>query len=198
MSSVNPGFIPHEFFHRYTWLLPETHDKWYYYIPRHNKQFQISYQNFSKSVDKNIKELVEYLQKIGIATTPSCAGHFHKPSEYYKVYKLLKEDEEKINNEGMFFFDYEKGKYYFVRDEEYKTPFQPDEFILEGINYQKKGVIGMTSNNQDIIEKFKSLKHDNFNKFIDENIVIFTTQAKNEIDNKNNWKSFTELIKSSF
>lgn len=56
----------------------------------------------------------------------------------------------------------------------------------------------MTSNNQDVVEKLKSLNQDNFNKFIDENIVIFTTQAKNEIENKNNWKSFTNLIKSSF
>lgn len=198
MTSVSPGFIAHEFFHRYTWLLPETHDKWYYCIPRENKNFEISYQNFSKSVDKDLKELIEFLHSKNMATTPSCAGHFHKPSDYYKVYKFLKEDEEKIKNEGMFFFDYEKGKYYFVRDEEYKIPFQPDEFILDGIDYQKKGVIGITSKNKEDVDILKELKHEKFNKKIDGNIVIFTTKAENEKQNKNNWKSFTDLIKKSF
>jgi|LakMenEpi03Aug12_release.lakeMendotaPanAssembly.Ray.scaffolds.fasta_scaffold295924_3 hypothetical protein len=198
MASVNPGFIAHEFFHRYTWLLPETHDKWYYYIPRENKNFDISYQNFSKSVDKDLKELVEFLHSKKMATTPSCAGHFHKPSEYYKVYKLLKEDEEKIKEEGMFFFDYEKGKYYFVRDEDYKIPFEPDEFIIEGVDYQKKGVVGITSKNKENFDILKELKHENFNKKIDGDIVIFTTHAENEKQNKNNWKSFTDLIKKSF
>jgi hypothetical protein len=198
MASVNPGFIAHEFFHRYTWLLPEVHDKWYYYIPRENKNFDTLYQNFSKSVDKDLRELVEFLHSKKMSTTPSCAGHFHKPSDYYKVYKLLKEDEEKIKNEGMFFFDYEKGKYYFVRDEEYKIPFQPDEFILEGIDYQKKGVIGTTSKNKEQLDVLKGLQHESFNKKIDGDIVIFTIQAENEKQNKNNWKSFTDLIKKSF
>lgn len=198
MASVNPGFIAHEFFHRYTWLLPETHDKWYYYIPRENKNFNISYQNFSKSVDKDLKELIEFLHSKKMATTPSCAGHFHKPSEYYKVYKLLKEDEEKIKEEGMFFFDYEKGKYYFVRDEDYKIPFEPNGFIIERVDYQKKGVVGITSKNKENFDILKELKHENFNKKIDGDIVIFTTQAENEKQNKNNWKSFTDLIKKSF
>jgi len=198
MSSVNPGFISHELFHRYTWLLPETHDKWYYYIPRQNKNFQISYQNFNKSVDKELKELVGYLQSKNIGTTPSCAGHFHKPSEYYKVYKLLQEDEQKIKDEGMFFFDYEKGKYYFVRDEEYKLPFQIDEFIIEGVEYQKKGVVGITSKDEKKLEKIKDLQHDKFKKKIDGDVVIFLTKAENEKQNKSNWKSFTDLIKTSF
>jgi hypothetical protein len=71
MASVNPGFISHEFFHRYTWILPETHDKWYYYIPRENKNFDVSYQNFSKSVDKNLKEMVQFLQSKKMYTNPT-------------------------------------------------------------------------------------------------------------------------------
>jgi hypothetical protein len=198
MFSVNPGFIAHEFFHRYTWVLPENHDKWYYFIPRENKTFDTTYKNFSKSVDKDLKELIEFLHLKKMTTTPSCAGHFHKPSDYYKVYKLLKKDEEKIKDEGLFFFDYEKGKYYFVKDEKYKIPFQAEEFILEGIDYQKKGVIGITSKNKNKIDIFKELNHENFNKKIDGDIVIFTIKSENEKQNKNNWKSFTSLIKKSF
>jgi hypothetical protein len=195
---VNPGFIPHEEFHKYSWLLPDSHKFWYYFIPRENKNFDTSYKKFNNSVDKDLKDLVSFLHEKNIFTTPSCAGHFHKPSDYHKVYELLKKDEEKIKYEGMFFFDYEKGEFYFVRDKEYEIPFNEEYFIKKGVEYQKKGVIGITCENKNTLKKIQNINHDGFKKLQDGDITIFVTKSESEKENKDNWKSFTKMIKGSF
>ena len=98
----------------------------------------------------------------------------------------------------MFFFDYEKGKFYFVRDKEYEIPFSEEYFIKKGLEYQKKGVIGITSENENVLEKLKNIEHEKFKKIKDGNVFIFVTKSESEKENKDNWKLFTRMIKGSF
>lgn len=191
---LTPAFIPHEYFHKCSWLIPETHNKWYYYKLRDSSDFDIKYKNFNKSLDKELIDVVNFLSKKGILTTPSCTGHFSAYPYYEKIFNLIKSDEEKIKGEGCYFFDYEKGKYYFYQNDNYKINFELEEFCETAMEHQKSGVIGLTSKDDTVLERIKKLEIKNFNKKIDNNIVVFITKCNNNKEKLNNWNSFSNEI----
>jgi hypothetical protein len=191
---LTPSFMPHEYFHKCSWLMPETHSKWYYYKLRDKNNFDIKYKNFSKSLDKELIDIVNFLYNKGIITTPSCAGHFSDISYYEKIFDLIKKDEKKIKDDGCYFFDYETGKYYFYQNNYYKINFELDEFCETAMEHQKSGVIGLTSKDESILKVLKNLEIKNFNKKIDDNIIIFMTKSNNEKEKINKWNLFSNEI----
>src|SRR5215510_414118 len=139
---VTPALIPHNEFHTGAWLLPATRPEWYYFMEKKN-QNTIANKNFLKSVDKPLRELVKWLHKKGIKTTPSCAGHHISERNLEKIYTDLQKDGEAIRNGGLQLKDIETGRLYLYRNSRYNLPWNKQNFLDEVIVYQKSGVIGL-------------------------------------------------------
>src|SRR5215510_7778426 len=139
---VTPALIPHNEFHTGAWLLPATRPEWYYFMEKKN-QNTIANKNFLKSVDKPLRELVKYLHKKGIKTTPSCSGHHISERNLEKVYSGLEKDREEIRNGGLQLKDIESGRMYLYKDSGFDLPWSKEIFLEKVTEYQQNGIIGL-------------------------------------------------------
>jgi hypothetical protein len=139
---ITPEFIAHEEFHTGKWLLPVKRPSWYYF-KKGKIRHRITSRKFYKSVDPPLKNLVAFLHKKNITTTPSCSGHHKNEKDFRKIYDALKEDETEIKNEGLEMEDIESGKKLVFRNKKYKLPWTKKEFLKGVMHYQGKGILGI-------------------------------------------------------
>lgn len=139
---INPDLIPHAEFHTGIWLRAVERPGWYYFLRRKNPNI-IRHKEFYGGVDKPLRKLVKFLHEMGIRTTPSCAGHHYKPREFKKIYAGLEKESEIIRTRGLKLHDVQTGEKYFLRDKNYRLPWNLLEFIAKAESYQQRGVIGM-------------------------------------------------------
>jgi hypothetical protein len=141
-SGITPEFIPHDSFHKGSWLISVLRPEWYYFQRRNNMN-RISNPHFMKSVDGSLKPLVRFLHKNGFKTTPSCAGHHRGEKNYEQIYDALKEDEKEIRSTGLLLRDVETNKKTVFKDPTYKLPWNKRQFQTGAMKYQQTGVIGI-------------------------------------------------------
>src|ERR1051325_9242489 len=145
LNTITPEIIPHEDFHRVSWLCACKNPSWYYYAKReHGNAYTNKF--FLSSVDEPLKEFVRFLHRKNIFTTPSCSGHHKSVKEFERIYAALKEDKKKINKKGLCLKDIETGKRFLFRNEKYHLPWTQNEFILKIMQQQEKGIIGLRLN----------------------------------------------------
>lgn len=160
---------------------------------------QISNDQFMESVDAPLKELVQFLHRQQVRTTPSCSGHFRRREEYKKVFAALEQDQEQIHQEGLKLKDIETGKVYHFQHKNYRLPWQEEEFLDRIMTYQHKGVLGMRLGHKRAIKKqILSLEFNGVRFEEKENVVLILLEKPSEASNINSWQKITEAIRSIF
>jgi hypothetical protein len=190
---ITPDLIPHKNFHKGKWLLPIKRPNWYYFKKGKNKN-TISNTSFLHSIDKPLKELVKFLHKKGIKTTPSCAGHHISEKNFEKIYTSLKKDKKDIRKNGLLFKDCETGKIYIYKNKNYILPWTKKKFLSNVMNYQKQGVIGLKLKNKKWKEEILNLNIPNVKIKERDFILLFFVNNKSG-NNSDKWKKITKKVK---
>jgi hypothetical protein len=193
LMKITADFIPHTKFHKGSWLLPIKRPNWYYFKEQKRKNI-ISNKDFLQSVDGPLKELVEYLHKKGIKTTPSCAGHQINEKNFEKIYDSLKEDKKDICNNGLVLEDCESGKVYIYKNKKYQLPWSKKNYLKEVMEYQKEGVIGIKLRNKKLRKEVLKIKIPKV-KIKKKNTVLLIFTKNNNGNNRSKWKRITKKIK---
>lgn len=190
---ITADFIPHNKFHKGCWLLPIKRPNWYYFKEQKNKK-TITNKDFSKSVDGPLKELVKYLHKKGIKTTPSCAGHHINEKNFERIYDSLKEDKKDIRNNGLVLEDCENGKIYIYKNKKYQLPWSKNIFLKTVMLYQQKGVIGIRLRNKKLRKEVLKIKIPQI-RIKEKNAVLFIFTKDKNGNNRSKWKKITKKVK---
>ncbi len=195
---ITPDFIPETEFHTGKWLLPIKRPSWYYFWKKRNPNI-ITNNLFLESVDEPLRELVKFLHKKGIRTTPSCAGHHKSERNFEKIFASLEEDKEDIKGNGFELTDVETGKHHLYKNKRYKLPWDKETFLEKAVNYQQDGVIGLKMGNRKKLKhKILELKIDGATISQKDGIVFIHTHEANGGDIKEIWKRITESVKNVF
>lgn len=190
-----PAFIPHEEFHKGSWLLSVERPGWYYFWEKEN-QNDITNPGFSDTVDEPLRDLVTFLHGKGIKTTPSCAGHHINGKNFEKIYAGLEIDKAAIRNGGLQLQDIESGKIYAFRDEEYLLPWKKEDFLRRAMTYQEDGIIGIRA---DGVAKERLLSLCIPNVKIQEKDSIVLIRTLNDGSNiHDKWKHVTNKVMNVF
>ena len=194
-NTITPDLIPHNLFHRGTWLLEENAPFWYYFLARENAH-HIRNKNFNASVDEPLKEMVNFLHKWGIQTTASCAGHDKDVFTFQKIYDALEIDKYRIRSNGLMLKDIESGNKILDKDVLYDLPWTSRGFVNKAVNYQQNGVIGLMIKNQEYIarELFKILVPA-VEYSIKDGIFIIQMHPHPAYSNEERWKIITGELK---
>jgi hypothetical protein len=72
----------------YDWYYSDDHNLWYYYKNRKDDTFNSA--ELDDTLDKNIKNIVKFLNNNGYDTLPSCEGHNRSKNFIDKAWKNLK------------------------------------------------------------------------------------------------------------
>ena len=142
LDNASPDFVPHEIFHKYSWVKPEE-SEWYYSIKRNSPIEIPKSRKFYETLDGPLRESVEALHRKGIPTTPSCSGHFNPDSFYNKIYRTLCSEENGIREEGIGLKDPETNKKYIYKNPNYRLPWDQKSFLEISREHGKKGIIGV-------------------------------------------------------
>jgi len=190
--NISPDIIPHNKFHKGIWLLPVKRPSWYYFKKGKNKNL-ISNKDFLQSVDGPLIELVSYLHKKGIKTTPSCSGHHINEKNFEKIYDSLKEDKKEICNNGLVLEDCESGKIYIYKNKNYQLPWPKKIFLKTMLSYQKQGVIGIKLNKK-IRKKVLKVTIPQV-KIQEKGSYLFIYANNKNGNNSKEWKKITKKVK---
>ena len=199
---ITPELIPHEDFHTGRWLLPVKRPGWYYFM-KSNGHHEVQNRNFLPSVDKPLRELVTWLHKRGIKTTPSCAGHVFSKEELDAVYDDLEKDAVDIVNSGLELKDIESGEVYLLCDPAYRLPWTRREFLHKISSYQQKGVRGLRlgRGSSDILLRLKNFlagKNETGIAFHAKNSILFIhTRGKTYRKIRHAWKQVTRALQQA-
>ncbi len=193
---ITADLIPHSQFHKGIWLQSAEKADWYYFMKKQNPNTILS-KAFIKSVDKPLKELVSYLHRKNIKTTPSCSGHHISERNLEKIFNSLQEDADKIRSDGLKLKDIQTGELYFFINKNYSLPWPKEYFIEKLTLYQRKGVLGMRLGNRKkakeqilkiCIKGVRMRERDSI-------VFIFTNENLKGYSN-NTWKEITKQVKN--
>lgn len=193
--NISSDLIPHNQFHLGSWLLPVKNPTWYYFLKKENAN-NITNASFIESVDEPLKELVCFLHKKGIKTTPSCSGHFRSVEDYEDLYEALEIDRKHIRKEGLELKDIETDKIYLYQDANYKLPWRKKQFLRKVMEYQRKGVLGIRVPEEQLKKKILSLEVEGIQISEKDGIVLLEIDQLNVRDNERSWKKITIAIKN--
>lgn len=194
-SGVSPDFVPHEDFYKYKWLLPKGKKSKWYYAKESNGFYQLpSSDRFLESLDEELKESVSALHEKGIATTPSCSGHFYDENYYSGVYQDLIRECQEIRDSGLELIDPESDESIIVRDPKYMIPWNEKTFIERGLGHGHIGTIGVYDPSGKIINAVRENKT-NCSQILEEgNLMLFITNPQSESELTEAWQKFTEAV----
>ena len=195
---ITADLIPHTEFHKGVWLQRTENPGWYYFMKKSNPN-TIKSKEFIKSVDGPLKELVRFLHKKNIKTTPSCAGHHISERNLEKIYNSLEKDAEKIRVCGLELKDVQTGKIYFYKDKDYFLPWNKEIFLEKLHIYQQKGVLGLRlGNRKKIKDQILNLKIKGMTSGEKDSILFIFSNHDLNGENKIIWKQVTKQVKSIF
>jgi hypothetical protein len=190
---ITPDLIPHTKFHKGNWLLPVERPNWYYFRKGKNRN-RITNDKFLKSVDRPLKELVRFLHKEKIKTTPSCAGHNFSSKTFKQIFDSLKKDAKEIRKNGLLLEDCETGKFYIYQNRNYRLPWTKKEFLKRVENYQQNGVIGIRLKKGRAMKKILKLKIPGA-RFLKRNSILLILTRNTGKKNLQVWKSIASEVK---
>lgn len=177
------NLIPHTMFHKGIWLSNEN-VPWYFFLKTDRDYVIPNSPTFYESVDEYILPIIKKLHNNGIPTTPSCAGHFENEDYYSEIYDMLKNFESNLKN-GEILHDDENDRQFYYENQNYKLPWNKDNFMNKIIDYQKNGVIGFVDNDGEI---YNRLKNNTYEKYFDDDITIIKIKPNNIDDMEKSWK----------
>lgn len=195
--SPSAELIPHNQFHKGSWLLPVKNPNWYYFLRKENKN-EIDNRSFIQSVDAPLKEMVEFLQVRRIKTTPSCSGHFRSREEYKAVYEALENDRRYIISGGLDLKDIETEEIYTYRNKNYRLPWDKYEFLNQVMQYQHKGILGIRMPEGKLKQRMLNTHCEGIRISEQDGIVFLEVNEINQRDNEWSWKQITECVKRMF
>jgi hypothetical protein len=195
MGKITADLVPHTLFHKGIWLQSVENPGWYYFMKKENRN-KIKNISFIKSVDEPLKELVQFLHKRNIKTTPSCSGHHIIERDLEKIYNSLESDGEKIRDTGIKLKDVETDKEHLFYDKHYLLPWSKKVFLEKLELYQQKGVLGIKlGNRKKAKEEVLNLKIDGVSTREKDAIIFIFTNENKKGDNKSTWKEITKQVK---
>jgi hypothetical protein len=195
---LTPALIPHSQFHSGSWFISVENPLWYYFKRQKNIN-HISNPDFMESVDRPLQKLVRFLHSEGVATTPSCSGHFRTIQNYQKVFNALEKDGEKIRHDGLLVKNIETGKNFFYKSKHYHLPWNRETFLEKVVNYQRHGVLGMRLGNRRKIKKnILELNIEGAKFKQKDGIVLIEVYQENLQKNISSWKEITSEIEEIF
>lgn len=197
LEKASPDFIPHESFHKYSWVKPEG-SEWYYSIKRNSPLEIPKSRKFYDTLDSPLEEAVKTLHKKGIPTTPSCSGHFNPDSFYNKIYKSLCSEESEIREKGIRLKDPETNSEYLYKDPTYRIPWEEKSFLDISREHGKKGIIGIVDPMGDIQRCLMESLEKDCQVTRNGNLTFFITSPKDQKSLNSSWESFTDSIKNFF
>jgi hypothetical protein len=190
--------IPHDRFHLGSWLRSTEHPTWYYFSEKRNPN-KITNRSFLSSVDGPLRELVEFLHKKNIRTTPSCAGHHIGERHLEKIYSGIEKDACIICDEGLRLEDIETGEIHYCCEKNYVLPWNKEEFVEKLSLYQQKGVIGLhLTNKSKLTQKILELDIEGVSTEKKNSILLIYANGNREGDNRSEWCQTTKEIKRIF
>lgn len=187
---LNPDFIPHQDFHKGYWLNINEPSPWYYFFKTDRDYSIPNNHNFYRSLDKDLLKITKLLHANNIPTTPSCSGHFSAPEYYVNIFNRLKQNEGIIKTKGVILNNKETGKKYFYRNPRYILPWNQDEFVDRSLNYQTKGVIGITDLNKNLYSYIENL----YDCMHDRGITLVFENSTNSKDKYQNWNELYKRV----
>lgn len=194
LEKINPGFVPHETFHKYSWLIPES-SNWYYWTERKSPIEIPKNKSFYKTLDSPLKDSVIALHKKGIPTTPSCSGHFNPDSFYSKIFDSLKEEEKSIREGGIKLKDPESDHDFVYKDSGYMVPWDKNSFLEISKDHGRKGIIGILDPNEGIYKLLRETPNQDSQALREGNITFFVTNPKDQKSLNSSWEYFNDSIK---
>lgn len=195
--NLTPEFIPHEDFHRGSWLKAKG-SNWYYFLRGEDNEGEISNKWFDNTLDPEIKSLVKLFHDNDIKTSPSCAGHFSKANYFEDIWDQLDREKEKINSDGLKLYDSENNDETIFKDKKYDLPWGKKEFVNKAMEYQKKGVLGIFKDDakESVISKIKKIDIPNLEIQDKSDVLLFIVDSEDDESMKNTWADLENQIES--
>lgn len=95
-------------------------------------------------IDPELRPICRLLHKAGIATTPSCQGHFHDRHHFQGVWDALEREESLIRSRGLIVQDSTTGREYLFRAGTYQLPWSSfPQFYEQVALQQSEGCLGI-------------------------------------------------------
>lgn len=190
---ITPELIDHTEFHTGLWLQNAANPGWYYFSKRKNPNI-ISRHSFIESVDKPLKDVVNFLHKNGIRTTPSCSGHLFPGHKIEKLYRSISVEADLIKSRGIYLKDVQTDKLFLFRNKNYELPWSKTDFINSLMQYQTKGILGIRLHRKLNAENILRETPDKVESYLRDNILFFLCENAN---NEKCWKEITALVKKN-
>jgi hypothetical protein len=151
---ASPEFVPHEYWHKTSWLLPleQQGEPWFYCAKEnlYRKSSKTLSNSLWDTIDLPLRELVLWMTYIEVETGPSCAGHQVSKQGFFEVWSNLQEEKERIRKKGLLLKDVETGNLYVMRDSSYGLPWGSfNEFYIKATEHQPKGWLPFKSSRWD-------------------------------------------------
>ena len=141
LTGLDAGIIPQRTFPLRRWFYANR--LWYYHSPATQHSLRSDAQ-FYDLVDPALRELCQALLAAGLATTPSCQGHFYPRERFARVWDELSREADTIRETGLTVRDSETDCPYQFQQRDYQIPWPSfDAFLNQAFPHQHHGFIGI-------------------------------------------------------
>jgi hypothetical protein len=143
IQTLSPAMVPRRAFAFSRWYRGQG--PWYYHRVQ-RMEVSVARElppNVQAELDPPLRPLCQLLHDYGLATTPSCAGHFHGDDYFRQVWEALRCEAEAIRAEGLVVRDAENGRGYRFLDPGYRLPWSDGaSFRTQAQAQQRAGYVG--------------------------------------------------------
>lgn len=141
VSGLEAGLVPLREFPLRKWYYATP--LWYYHRPAQEHHLNVD-PKFYELVDPGLRDLCALALQHGLATTPSCQGHFYGRDRFEAIWQELQEAAALVPREGLRVKDSETDEEFLFRDEGFVLSW-PDfeEFHAQAAAHQSRGYIGL-------------------------------------------------------
>lgn len=141
VSGLDPGLAPLREWPLRKWYYADP--LWYYHAPARTHRLSDD-PKFYELVDPPLRELVRVVRAAGLATTPSCSGHFYTKGRFARIWENLERDAAAIRGAGLVLRDSETDACHLFRDAAYALPWASFAAYFEEVDrLQRGGYIGI-------------------------------------------------------
>lgn len=189
---LRADLIPHEDFHKGYWL-KTNNCPWFFFYEMPREYSIPKNKSFYKTLDEDLKELVNFFHSKNIPTTPSCSGHIEDDEHYKKIYKSLLDTSRDIKTGGIELVNPETNKKFYYQNPKYNLKITNDGFVNDLRDYQKKGVLGFVDNSNFYDKLKREIPVEKSG-----NITLIMTEGKTPKHISRNWKNIGKLIKNLY
>ena len=139
------SLTPHRDFYKGYWFR-STNSNWYFFYEC-PKEFMISTSDeFYKTLDYELVDIVKLLHSKNIATTPSCSGHSFNTDYYSALYNTIQKEYSHIRSTGLQLTNVENLEQTNYLDSNFYFPYSKEKFVDIMLVYGKVGILGLLGN----------------------------------------------------